>query len=168
MIWEAVNQKMISDGYQIHHRDSNRANNVIDNLELVTRQENMIYVGKQRRGKTPSKSQNVPIQHDISYQHPIYTNYSANEMGQIYNEKTNRVSIGNLHPSGYLKTTLNQIELPKKSIMTHRLIYECIEGQIPTNYEINHIDSNRQNNCIYNLEAVTHSENMKHAAAAKK
>ena len=34
--------------------------------------------------------------------------------------------------------------------------------------EINHIDSNKQNNCIDNLELMTRSENAKHAHEAKK
>ena len=34
--------------------------------------------------------------------------------------------------------------------------------------EINHKDSNRQNNCINNLEVVTRSENSKHACEIRK
>ena len=77
------------------------------------------------------------------------------------------VSNGYKHSMGYLMTTLSQIGLPCKHILVHRFICECIEGQIPPNYQINHIDSNRQNNCIFNLELVTRSENVKHAHEAK-
>ena len=34
--------------------------------------------------------------------------------------------------------------------------------------EVNHIDSNNKNNCIDNLELMTHSENAKHAHKVKK
>ena len=64
--------------------------------------------------------------------------------------------------------TAQQIGLPKKNYYIHRLVYECHYGPIPDKMQINHIDSNRQNNCINNLELVTQSENMKHAFKAKK
>ena len=62
-----------------------------------------------------------------------------------------------------MKTSLNQIGLTPKYLLVHRFIYECIKGDIPNGLQINHIDSNRQNNCIDNLEVVTQSENMQHA-----
>ena len=168
MIWEAVNQKIIPQGYQIHHRDSDKENNLIDNLELVTRKENMSYHGQLIRGKKISKKQNVEMKCEVFYYHHIYTNFGANKYGQIYNKKTKRVSTGNLKSSGYLATKLSQINLPGKSFYVHRFVYDCFYGDIPDGMQINHIDSNRQNNCIKNLELMTRSENMKHAFAAKK
>ena len=56
-IWEAVNQKIIPDRYQIHHRDSNKENNSNDNLGLTTRKENMSYYGRQIRGKTHDRTE---------------------------------------------------------------------------------------------------------------
>ena len=128
----------------------------------------MIYDGKIRLGKQKSKKQNVPMKCEKFYYHHIYTNFGANKYGQIYNKKTNRCIIGNLLLSGYLKTTLNQIGLSPKYFLVHRFVYECYDGNIPDGMQINHIDSNRQNNCINNLELVTQSENMQHAYVAKK
>ena len=168
MIWEAVNQKIIPQGYQIHHRDSDKENNLIDNLELVTRKENMSYHGQLIRGKKISKKQNVEMKCEVFYYHHIYTNFGANKYGQIYNKKTKRVSTGNLMPNGYMKITLSQIGLTQKTLCIHRLVYECFNGQIPLKMQINHIDSNKQNNCIDNLELMTRSENVKHAYKTKK
>ena len=167
-IWEAVNQQIIPEDYQIHHINCNKQDNSIDNLELVTQSQKIQYEGLRRKGMKYESPQNVTLNHDIFYQHNIYTNYSANEMGQVHNEKTNRVSFGTKHPSGYLRITLTQIGLPPQKCYIHRFIFECIKGQIPDKMQINHIDSNRQNNCIYNLELVTRSENVKHAHKAKK
>ena len=168
MIWESVNQKIIPDGYQIHHINSDKQDSSIENLELVTPKENMQYYGKIRRGQKIKSPQNVPIKCEVFHYHNIYTNYGANKHGQIYNKKTKRCSIGNLQSSGYMRSRLSQIGLPMKSFRIHRLVYECFYGIIPDKMEINHIDSNKQNNCIDNLEVVTPSENMKHAFAAKK
>lgn len=42
----------------------------------------------------------------------------------------------------------------KKCISLHHLIWECVNGEIPNGYHIHHIDGNKQNNSIYNLELV--------------
>ena len=168
MIWEAVNQQLIPDKYQIHHINCDKQNNSIENLELVTRQKNMKYEGLKRKGMNYKSKQNVEMKCDVFYYHHIYTNFGANKYGQIYNKKTNRVSIGNLKPNGYMKITLSQIGLQRKTINVHRFVYECFNGQIPLKMQINHIDSNKQNNCIDNLELMTRSENVKHAYKVKK
>ena len=168
MVFEAVNQQIIPDGMQIHHINCDKQDNSIENLELVTRKENMKYEAIRLKGVKRSKKQNVEIKCNKFYYHKIYTNFGANKYGQIYNKKTKRCSIGNLQSNGYMGKTFSQIEFPCKRILIHRFVYECFYGDIPPNYEINHIDSNRQNNCIKNLELVTSSENKKHAHEAKK
>ena len=50
-----------------------------------------------------------------------------------------------------------------KSFLAHRVVYENFSGAIPQNLEINHIDGNKSNNHIGNLEVATRSENMRHA-----
>ena len=46
----------------------------------------------------------------------------------------------------------------------HRVLYECFKGGIPKGLEIDHIDGDRTNNSLDNLEAVTHKENIRRAA----
>ena len=167
-IWEAVNQQIIPDGMEINHINNDKQDNSINNLELVTRQQNMIYKGNECKGMKYKSTQNVEIKCDVFYYHPVYTNYGANKFGQIFNKKTKRCSIGCIHTSGYMATRLSQIGLPCKQYFIHRLVFECIKGEIPDGMQINHIDSNRQNNLIENLELMTRSENAKHAHEAKK
>ena len=114
-IWETLNQQTIEKDMQINHIYFNKQDNSIDNLELVTRQQNMIHAGKERRGKTPSKPQNIDTTDKIFYQHDIYKNYSANKAGQIYNKKTKRYSIGQKHSTGYRMIGLSQPGLPQKN-----------------------------------------------------
>ena len=166
-VYECINGP-IPDGMEIHHINNDKQDNSIKNLELVTPQQNMQYDAIRRKGKKHKSIQNVPMKCEVFHWHQIYTNFGANKYGQIYNKKTKRVSIGNLQSTGYMRITLSQIGLPKKHFYVHRFIYECIEGRILEGNEINHIDSNRQNNCIKNLELMTRSENAKHAHEAKK
>lgn len=52
----------------------------------------------------------------------------------------------------------------KKNWRSHRLLYTIFIGEIPSGLEIDHVDGNRKNNSIDNLEVVTHKENIRRAA----
>ena len=82
------------------------------------------------------------------------------ENGTVYSFKLKRF-IGSLNNKGYLQTG-NKINGKSNIIMLHRLIWECANGEIPKGYEIHHIDGNKLNNSISNLEMITianhHSE----------
>ena len=56
-----------------------------------------------------------------------------------------------------------RITSKKKRVLVHRLVWETFNGKIPVGMQINHIDGDKQNNSLSNLELVTPSENMKHA-----
>jgi hypothetical protein len=58
-----------------------------------------------------------------------------------------------------------QIYINKKPIMkyVHRLVAEYWIGKIPKGYNVNHIDGDKSNNCVENLEIVTPSENSLHS-----
>lgn len=42
----------------------------------------------------------------------------------------------------------------------HRLVYETFKGRIPDGMEIDHFDTNKENNSLDNLRLCTHKENM--------
>lgn len=54
----------------------------------------------------------------------------------------------------YVLTSRNK----KKTVLMHRLVYEHFVGNIPTKYEIHHLDGNKQNNMVDNLECVSRKE----------
>lgn len=85
------------------------------------------------------------------------------ENGTVYSLINNRF-IGNINKRGYVQTTIN-----KKSYRIHRLIWECVNGEIPKGYDIHHIDGNKLNNSIYNLELIKNSEHtIKHHLGQKR
>ncbi|MHB9027373.1 MAG: HNH endonuclease signature motif containing protein [Candidatus Latescibacterota bacterium] len=49
------------------------------------------------------------------------------------------------------------------TVLVHRIIYSFFRGRIPDGYFINHIDGDRGNNTLSNLEAVTPKENIHHS-----
>ena len=52
----------------------------------------------------------------------------------------------------------------KKYLKIHREVYKSFICENIENLEINHIDGNKSNNNLSNLELVTHQENMTHAS----
>lgn len=95
---------------------------------------------------------------------PGFEGYFASACGLILSHRRNYYKLLNqkLSPQGYLSVTVFKETRPKTS-MAHRLVYQAWKGAIPENYVIDHLDSDKTNNCISNLEAVTHSENTKRA-----
>ena len=47
----------------------------------------------------------------------------------------------------------------KKTYRAHRLIYETFKGPIPEGMQVNHMDENKHNNCIWNLNLLTNKQN---------
>lgn len=102
-----------------------------------------------------------------------YPNYVVNEKGQIFRKEVKYINNGTecirkkkecipvSNGIGYLQVNLSHNGIWKKKSV-HRLVAETFLGKQP-NMEVNHKDGNKQNNCVENLEWVTHSENIKHA-----
>lgn len=66
---------------------------------------------------------------------------------------------GSLCSNGYRQICIND-----KMEMAHRVVYEVCTGiKIGEDFEVDHIDTDRQNNSISNLRVVTRSENVKNA-----
>lgn len=64
--------------------------------------------------------------------------------------------------AGYLTVELNLQGKKPKRLTTHRLVALSFIPNTENKSSVNHIDFNKLNNIIENLEWVTHSENMKH------
>lgn len=60
--------------------------------------------------------------------------------------------------NGYMKVTLSK-DGKLKSKDVHRLVYEAFNGEIPENLQVNHIDENKTNNSIENLNLLSPKEN---------
>ena len=90
-----------------------------------------------------------------------FENYQVDENGNVYNLNTNKTLQGSIGENGYKYYRLSK-NGKKKMIYAHRLVAETfIEN--PNNLPIvNHIDGDKLNNNINNLEWVSYSENTTH------
>ena len=95
-------------------------------------------------------------------QHPIYTNYGAKEDGSILNLKTMRCLKPSTTNCGYLKFHACK-NGKRKNYQVHRFVYECFRGDIPSELQVDHIDNNKLNNCIDNLQLLTPAANSQKA-----
>lgn len=95
---------------------------------------------------------------DVLYEHPTIDNYYGSRTGKVYG------------PRGLVRTHKQEtgyylFSIPGGAKSAHKFIYECVSGNmIPSGLQINHKDCDKSNNQFDNLEVVTASENMQHAA----
>lgn len=81
------------------------------------------------------------------------------EQGKVWSYKRNRF-IGRKHPQkGYWLVTLIGDDGKVWNTSLHRISWIAVNGDIPEGYEINHIDENKDNNAISNLNLMTPKEN---------
>lgn len=94
----------------------------------------------------------------------INKKYECNESGTIRNSKTKHIIKQFKGKDGYMRVSL-YIDGKSKTFTVHRLILSSfVKNPNQDIYtEINHIDGNKENNCIDNLEWCTRSENQLHA-----
>ena len=65
-------------------------------------------------------------------------------------------------PAGYLCSTSGywRIKICSVAHALHRVIYEMHHGSIPEDMDVDHIDNNKSNNRIENLQLLTRAENV--------
>lgn len=88
--------------------------------------------------------------------------YEVSNLGNIRNEKTKRVFNKNIDYFGYCVVTLTKNK-NARNYKVHRLVAQSFIPNPNNLTQINHIDGDKTNNCINNLEWVSCKENIQHA-----
>ena len=109
----------------------------------------------------------IKFQNIKFYVHPIYSQYSASKDGQILSKNHKKILKLRLNRgNGYLYFGLC-VGNTKKSYLVSRFVYECFKDNIPDDKEVDHIDNNKKNNSIKNLQLLTHKENIRKSCCRK-
>ena len=90
--------------------------------------------------------------------------YWVSTYGRVYNEETGYVMSGHIVDNGYVVVSCKTVDNIRLYLHVHRLVMMVFNPN--PDYAIlvvNHIDGNKTNNCIWNLEWVTQKENVAHA-----
>lgn len=105
---------------------------------------------------------------------PNYDGYQVSNLGRLkslekkiwnghqYIIRKEKILKGRINTKGYIKYALYQNKKPK-NLSIHRLVAEAFIPNPDNLPQINHIDGNKQNNCVDNLEWCTNGENQQHA-----
>tara|TARA_B110000285_G_scaffold15074_1_gene14854 strand:- start:3642 stop:4706 length:1065 start_codon:yes stop_codon:yes gene_type:complete len=83
--------------------------------------------------------------------------YKISNYGRVNNHK-NRITEGSTHTSGYL-----WVSIAPKQYLLHRLVAKIFIPNPENKEQVNHIDGNKQNACVNNLEWCSNKENSQHA-----
>ena len=96
-----------------------------------------------------------------------FLNYEISSYGNLRNKTTNN-TFNPCIKSGYLGTSLKHNDGDVKPMKIHRLVALSFIPNPENKYSVNHIDHNKLNNNLSNLEWATSSEQNKHKRKPKK
>ena len=95
-----------------------------------------------------------------------YENYQISSWGRVYSKERHKYLIPETTEKGYLRVDLN-----KGGVRKHYKVHRLVAGEFIPNPlgkpQVNHIDGNKKNNSVSNLEWVTNRENYDHARAMR-
>ena len=96
-----------------------------------------------------------------------FENYSINKDGVIRNNKTNRILKTRVNDRGYVDVGLSN-NGKSKTFLVHRLVAMVFIENYSNNLQVNHMDGDRQNNSVSNLECITQNENLRHSSERRR
>lgn len=93
--------------------------------------------------------------------------YSVSNYGEVRNNRTGKLMKPRKNEKGYLRIGLTT-NGKQKCMRVHRLVAQAFIPNPENKHEVNHIDFNKENNCVNNLEWVTCKENSDHSFGNRK
>jgi hypothetical protein len=140
----------------VHHKDENKLNNNVENLEWISPSDNTLeHIKKNSNKKRKSPRyfiENLEGEEWLVVQDNY--NYSVSNCGRVKNNNTNRL----LHLDEHQR--YSRVQLGKKHYYIHRLVYCTFYNDYELEgYVIDHIDANPRNNNLSNLQKITQQEN---------
>lgn len=141
----------------VHHKDHNRLNNQLENLEWTTIQENAADTLPRRKKESfyCLTYNSLPNELWVTYKD---TYYEISNFGRVRNLKQMKITKGTIRDDGY-----TQHSICGKNILTHVLVVQTFIRDLNKGEEINHINHIKTDNRLENLEIVSHKKNMQEA-----
>lgn len=102
----------------------------------------------------------------------LVSNYGRVKSMDYRGMQKEHLIVPSFNSNGYLIIGLSK-DGKRKTVRINRLVYETFIGDLPQwiatddgehRMEVNHIDEDKTNNCLWNLELVTHKQNVNHGS----
>jgi len=142
----------------VHHRDFDPYNNSLENLCWVSVEENNQTVNK----RTPAPQKPPCFDHlDLAleeWKQYHDSTFFVSNYGRVKNIKTKNILKGTILKSGYQRVVM-KIDGVAVGKMTHRLVWEVWRAPIVDGV-INHINGDKLDNRLENLENISQAENL--------
>ena len=106
----------------------------------------------------------IGINKCVYYVHPVYDLYASDENGNIIHIIRKVLHKGNKTHGGYLYFCARKYGGVRKVYLVHRFVWECFNGVIPEGKVIDHINGNKEDNRLCNLQLFTQQQNCLKAA----
>lgn len=88
-----------------------------------------------------------------------HPDYEVSNLGRVRHKITRKILSQSFNRSGgYLR-----VYMDGQKYYVHRIVLSSFSDVSGENLEVNHIDGDKENNCLWNLEWCTRQENMYHA-----
>ena len=110
----------------------------------------------------------IEINNCVYKTYPIYDQYAVDKNGNVVHIVKQRLMKGNKNHIGYLQCSMRQRgQKNQKVYYVHRFIWECYNGLIPDGKVIDHINDDKIDNRLCNLQLFTPQQNSKKSAKNK-
>ena len=107
---------------------------------------------------------NIEISNCVYKVHPIYDLYASDKDGNVINIIKEVPHLGHKSSSVYLQCSVRKYSGKYKVYYVHRFVWECYNGNIPEGKVIDHINNNKEDNRLCNLQLLTQQQNCKKSA----
>lgn len=150
----------------VNHKDGNKLNNNINNLEWVSYNQNAEHFHKnikKNKSNRKTKKYEGDLPGEIWVEALNNSNYKVSNLGRVVNVTNNNI-LSPCDTCGYYKVRLSK-NGEVTDWLVHKLVYCSFfkEEEILKNYVIDHIDGNKHNNTLSNLRKISLSDNVKNA-----
>jgi hypothetical protein len=146
----------------VNHKDGNLQNTHADNLEWVSAPKHTYNRLTNKQTETDILMEEKHDINEILIEIESVPEYAISENGRVYSMKSKKFMKPSLSDNGYMRVTCI-VDGGYKKLAVHRLVAEVyLDCPEILEIQVNHKDSNRQNNHYTNLEWCTQSENIKH------
>jgi len=144
----------------VNHKDGDKFNNVLTNLEWTTASENRQHAQDNLPRKNPERNEKSVAPLD-SIELKWLKGYFITKQGTVYSTRTSRYLKLQLNNNGYHRVSV-MIDGKNKLVYVHKLVAEAFLSS-PILEQVNHKNLDRTDNRIENLEYCTTSQNNQHS-----